>query len=377
MKKIILIALILLPFIGWAQSGSFTVKLKDERVSASAVAFLKYDLNGKETVDTSRMNNGLFMFHGEVPYPVKAILWIKTNDIAYMKSHGMDLLYFYLEKGEINVKTKDSLMNSVVTGTNINAGYTKYKAFIAESVKALVKMNSESVTNFKEKKNDPQFQRDFDSRYNKVLENYIARQIQYVKQNPNSYSSIEALGIAGGAHIDVATIAPMFESLSADVRNTKAGQDLWKLIESARSTSIGSLAPNFTQNDVNDKPVSLTDFRGKYVLLDFWASWCGPCRAENPNYVKAYQQYKDKGFTMLGVSLDRAGAKEAWLAAIKKDGLEWTQVSDLNYWNNNVAKQYGIRAVPQNFLIDPTGKIIAKNLRGEELQKKLEEVFSK
>lgn len=132
---------------------------------------------------------------------------------------------------------------------------------------------------------------------------------------------------------------------------------------------------NFTQNDTLGNAVSLASFKGKYVLLDFWASWCGPCRAENPNVVKAYNKYKDKGFTILSVSLDQPGKHQAWMDAIHKDGLTWTHVSDLKFWDNEVAKQYGIRAIPQNFLIDPEGKIIAKDLRGDELTKTLSELF--
>ena len=124
-------------------------------------------------------------------------------------------------------------------------------------------------------------------------------------------------------------------------------------------------------------PISLSSFKGKYVLVDFWASWCGPCRQENPNLVKAFNRFKNQNFTVLGVSLDRPGNKEKWLKAIHNDGLAWTHVSDLNFWNSKTAALYVVRAIPQNFLLDPNGKIIGKNLRGEDLENKLEELFGK
>jgi peroxiredoxin len=199
----------------------------------------------------------------------------------------------------------------------------------------------------------------------------------FVRKHPNSSVALFAVKQYAGWDIDAAKVEPLFNMLPASAKALPSAKALKDRIDIARKTGIGNYAMDFTQNDTLGKPVSLSSFKGKYVLVDFWASWCGPCRRENPNVVKVFNKYKDRNFTILSVSLDRPDAKDKWLAAIHKDNLTWTHVSDLKYWDNAVAKQYGIRAIPQNLLLDPQGKIIAKNLRGEDLDAKLTDVFDK
>ena len=158
------------------------------------------------------------------------------------------------------------------------------------------------------------------------------------------------------------------------VQLQKMVTDYKNFIAKKEATGIdGKVAPDFSLPDTDGKPLSLSSLTGKYVLVDFWASWCGPCRAENPNVVKAYNEFKDKNFTILGVSLDKD--KKPWLKAIKDDGLIWNQVSDLKYWNSAVVELYGIESIPFNVLVDPHGKVIASSLRGSDLQAKLKEVL--
>jgi len=158
-------------------------------------------------------------------------------------------------------------------------------------------------------------------------------------------------------------VAAINASLEQQMNRTAAGN--W----------VGKEAPDFSMPDVNGKEVKLSSFRGKFVLVDFWASWCGPCRTENPNVVKTYNQYKNKNFTVLGVSLDRPGQKDKWLKAIQDDQLAWTNVSDLQFWNSPVVSLYGFDGIPFNVLVGPDGKIIAEGLRGSGLEGKLEEVL--
>ena len=199
---------------------------------------------------------------------------------------------------------------------------------------------------------------------------------KFIQDHSGSYLSLNVLeSYAYGA--DYVDIAPLFNGLSATIQGTDAGKKFAERLPKLKAVALGATAPEFAEADTSGKVISLSSFRGKFVLIDFWASWCGPCRHENPNVVKAFSHYKGQNFTIIGVSLDRPGAKDKWLAAIHKDGLTWTQVSDLKFWDSKTAGLYAVRGIPQNFLIDPNGKIIAKNLRGEDLDNKLEELFGK
>lgn len=375
MKNVVSLAFALLPLAGFAQSGAFTLTGKVGNLSAPAKAYLRYGPGQTPTMDSVQIMNGAFTFKGMVEDPTKATLFIDKVGTGFSRTRPIAATSLYLEPGTITLASPDSLANAVVSGTPLNVDDQKLKKNLKPASDKMVVLMKEYQAATPEQRKEKAFSESIDKRYEAIESEQKAVQAAFIKANPTSQVSLDALKAYGGYAPEYAEVGPVFDGLSDKVKTSKAGQEYAKVLASVKATSVGAMAPAFTQADTLGKAVALSDFKGKYVLIDFWASWCGPCRQENPNVVKNFHQFKDKNFTVLGVSLDKPTAKDAWLKAIHKDGLAWTQVSDLKYWENDVAKLYGVRAIPQNFLIGPDGKILAKNIRGEELGKKLGELL--
>lgn len=372
MKKITLL-FAAIPFLGLAQNekpASVSGTLSNVKGNIGMV-YVYYAANGKRVTDSSVVTNNKYAFTVQLGEPTLATIVAKDADAPKGTRTGKkDVLPAFLEPGTITIVSTDSFSNAKITGSKAQIEYEKIKA-ASKPYEAQMEVLSTKYSD-QRKANDVEGAKKTETELD-ALDDKMRADVYggYLTKNPTSIIGLYALQQYGGYELDADKVEPFFNKLSAEQQNSASGIAYKGRIETAKTLGIGKIAPEFSQNDTLGNTVALSSLRGKYLLVDFWASWCGPCRRENPNVVKAFNKFKDKGFTVLGISLDQPGAKDNWMKAIHDDGLTWNHVSDLQFWNNAVAKQYGIQAIPQNLLLDPQGKIVAKNLHGEELEAKL------
>jgi peroxiredoxin len=343
--------------------NAFTITGTIDSVFNGIIYLQKKADNPLVTIDSARFTDGKFTFKGAVDYPEVYYLTIPSTKSS---------VPFFIEPAEItvNIMTKD-INKSKITGSKNQAAYDSYLDMLDQFNNKI--RESYQMYNTAQEVGDAVKARYYDSLLTVQDEQRTEFSKQYVLKNPASFISPYII-YRNSYSYELEDLEQALNGFDTSLSHSVYTGFLQGYLATLKRSAVGQKYIPFTMADSTGAEISISDYAGKsYLLIDFWASWCSPCRAENPNLVNMYNTYHEKGFDIFGVSFD--SKRDRWLGAIKDDGLTWTHVSDLAYWSNAAGKLYGIRSIPSNVLLDTNGIIIGKNLRGEDLQAKLAELF--
>ena len=362
-RKIKILSLIAFVCIGCTSKDKPNFKLNGSiKGFDKNIAILSYTIKDSTYKDSAKVTGGNFTFRGQLQHPTHATISLgKKKEIKV-----------FIENSDINIRGNiDSLDKAKINGSRsqiVYSEFSKSRQMLSKKIRGVIgKIRKfEKVENEKRKKH---FFGKLDSLKKRRKE--VTKEL--ISQYSNNYVSLlEMRNLVRNSNYR--ELSDLYEQFSGVLRKTDLGVEIQKYIKGKANTQLGGEAPNFSLQNLDGENISLKSFRGKYVLIDFWASWCKPCREEHPNYVNVYKKFKDQSFTILGVSLDRN--KKNWKKAVKKDELSWTQlINDSGGMRSDVAKMYSIKSIPKNFLLNPEGEIIAMNLRGKDLKEKLNAIL--
>jgi len=373
MKKLFSFLLITVAFAAAAQTPGFKITGQIGKLDGPKV-YLSYMTEGKDHTDSATLVNGVFHFSGQMhPYSSVRMALDHKGVGREIATHGGDVIYFHFGNETLNISSEDSLENAQMSGSKTYDEYAAYAKAVGPMPWDIDKISNAEIAAAPELTGDTAFTNQVARHHFKMIADFQQKNLEFAKTHPNSYFAPVALFGTAANDKTVAIAEQVFKTFSPQIQATDNGKTIQEFINAHYRLKIGGTAPVFSQLNPEGKSISLASYKGKIVLIDFWASWCSPCRQEIPNLVSQYKMYKDKGFEILSVSLDNN--RDKWLKAVQQEGMAWPQVCDLNGQNNNVARLYGVSAIPATFLVDRDGKLINTGLRGEDLNKRLAELF--